>query len=83
MTAPTTDRARRKDARELLRDAQLPGLSSRSRAVLAFGALRLCAPEAVADTEAYMRGCGGWTEIRWQESCDELIASANEMLKSK
>lgn len=82
MTAPTTDRARLKDARELLRDAQLPELSSQSRAVLAAGALRLCAPEAVADIEAYMSDCGGWTEIRWQESCDELIANAKEMLKS-
>ena len=83
MTAPTTDRARLKDARGLLRDAQLPGLSAQSRAVLAAGALRLIAPETSDDVESYMSGCGGWAEIQWQESCDELIASAKEMLKSK
>ncbi|MDD5336205.1 MAG: hypothetical protein PHS32_20915 [Rhodoferax sp.] len=82
MKTLSNGRLRRKAARELLRDAQLPELSSQSRAVLAAGALRLCAPEAVADIEAYMSDCGGWTEIRWQESCDELIANAKEMLKS-
>jgi hypothetical protein len=46
--------ARRKAARELLRDAQLPGLTDQSRAVLAFNAVRLCTAATLDGMEAQM-----------------------------
>jgi hypothetical protein len=47
--------ARRKAARGLLRDAQLPGLTDQSRAVLAFNAVCLCTAATLDGMEERMR----------------------------
>ena len=75
-------RLRRKAARELLRDAQLPGLADRSRAVLAFNALRLGTDAKLDETEARLL-LAEWLGSDWHAVQANLIASAKEMLKSK
>lgn len=82
MTAPTTARARRKAARELLRDAQLPGLTDRSRAVLAFEAVRLCTAATLDAMEAWMLDTT-WPDADWHEVQAALIENAKQILKAK
>jgi hypothetical protein len=74
--------ARRKAARELLRDAQLPGLAEQSRALLAFNAVRLCTAATLDGMEARMREAV-WPDTGWHEVQAALIESAKRMLKSK
>ena len=74
-------RSRRKAARELLRDAQLPGLADKSRAVLAFNAVRLCTAATLDGMEARMRDAA-WPDTAWHEVQAALIESAKRMLKS-
>lgn len=82
MTAPTTARARRKAARELLRDAQMPGLTERSRAVLAFKAVQLCTTASLDAMETCIQGVA-WTGEEWHDVQEALIKSAKQILKSK
>ncbi len=81
MTAPTT-RAHRKAARALLRDAQQPGLHPRSRAVLAVGAMQMCASSVFDNAYEHLRSAGG-TDVEWQATCDALLATATRMLKRR
>ncbi len=75
--------ARHKAARALLRDAQLPGLAPRSRALLAIAAMQVCTQAVLDDVYELWRASGDGTDNEWQASCDELIACAKEILKSK
>jgi hypothetical protein len=74
--------ARRKAARGLLRDAQLPGLTDQSRAVLAFNAVCLCTAATLDGMEARMRNAV-WPDTAWHEVQAALIESAKRMLKSR
>ena len=80
--SPTTA-ARRKAARALLRDAQLPDISSRSRAVLAIAAMQVCTQAVFEDVYELWRASGNGTDAQWNVTCEALIASAKEILKSR
>ena len=73
--------ARRKAARGLLRDAQLPGITDRSRAVLAFNAVRFCTTATLDAMETRMRDAV-WPDTAWHEVQAALIKNAKRMLKS-
>jgi hypothetical protein len=75
-------RARRKAARELLRDAQLPGLTDRSRAVLSFKAIRLCMTASLDAMEACLLDAV-WPNSEWHDVQAALIERAKRILKSK
>ena len=74
--------ARRKAARELLHDAQLPGLTDRSRAVLAFKAVRLSTTATLDLVEALLLDAV-WPDTEWPEVQAALIKTAKQILKTK
>jgi hypothetical protein len=82
-TAAKLNRDRRKVARAFLRDAQLSGISNRSRAVLAYEAVRLCTTVSIEEVADRLRSYPGCTDEEWQTSSNELIAYATKILKTK
>ena len=82
-TAAKLNRDRRKVARAFLRDAQLSGISNRSRAVLAYEAVRLCTTVSIEEVADRLRSYPGCADEEWQTSSNELIAYATKILKTR
>ncbi len=82
-TATKPNRERRKLAKAFLRDAQLEGISPRSRTVLALEAVRLCAVGALEDVADSLWNKPFGTDKKWRAICDVFTAYATKMLKTK
>lgn len=82
-TATKLNRERRKAVRAFLRDAQLSGISNRSRTVLAYEAIRLCTTASLEEVADRLRSYPGCTDEEWQTSSNELIAYATKILETR